>query len=41
MRVWSFDEGMATVPFFQLMMGFTASSQGCPRMAFSFPLLIT
>ena len=26
--------GMVTVPCFQLMIGFVASSQGCPRMVF-------
>ena len=32
---------MVTVPFFQLMIGFTVSNQGCPRIAFSFPPLMT
>ena len=30
-----------TVPFFQLVIGFTASNQGCPKISFSFPLLMT
>ena len=39
-RLWSFAGGMVTIPFFQWIIGFTASSQGCPRIAFSFPLLM-
>ena len=38
--VWSLDEGIVTLPFFQLMEGFAASNQGCLSMVFSFPLLM-
>ena len=41
MRLWSFDGGIMMVPFFQLIIGFMASSQGCPRIVFSFPPLMT
>ena len=39
-RDWSMIKGMEMVLFFQLMAGFVASSQGCPKMVFSFPPLI-
>ena len=35
-----FDRRMVTVPFFQLIIGFAASNQGCPKIAFSFPPLM-
>lgn len=38
---WSFESGMVTMPFFQLIAGLEAANQGWPRMAFSFPPLIT
>ena len=39
-RDWSLVSEMVTVPLFQSMEGLVPSSQGCPRMMFSFPLLI-
>ena len=40
-RLWSFVGGMVMDPFFQSMIGFTALSQGCPRITFSFPPLMS
>ena len=40
-RLLSALGGMVIVPFFQLIMGFTASNQGWPRIAFSFPPFMT